>query len=160
MGALAVASSLFAVACVAGTGEPVGEAEQGVGEFCGGIAGFQCPSGLVCVDDPHDGCDPNQGGADCGGICVKPKGRKGCGGPDRHYASKNLDQCAAILFKCSAGQEAFFDHCGCGCEDVACDYSDPSRTWVAQDPATCMLVKYTCASGVGFSDGCGCGCVL
>ena len=38
--------------------------------LCGGIAGFQCPTGLRCLDDPADNCDPNNGGADCGGICV------------------------------------------------------------------------------------------
>jgi len=40
------------------------------GEFCGGIAGFPCPDGSSCVDDPLDDCDPRAGGADCGGICV------------------------------------------------------------------------------------------
>jgi hypothetical protein len=39
--------------------------------FCGGIAGFPCPTGQTCIDDPSDDCDPNQGGADCGGICVE-----------------------------------------------------------------------------------------
>src|SRR2546423_832122 len=38
--------------------------------FCGGFAGIQCPDGSACVDDPSDGCDPNAGGADCGGMCV------------------------------------------------------------------------------------------
>lgn len=38
--------------------------------FCGGIAGIPCPAGETCVDDPDDGCDPTQGGADCGGVCV------------------------------------------------------------------------------------------
>ena len=37
---------------------------------CGGIAGFPCPEGEECVDDPSDNCDPEQGGADCHGICV------------------------------------------------------------------------------------------
>jgi len=40
------------------------------GTFCGGIAGIGCPEGEICTDDPSDDCDPNQGGADCGGICV------------------------------------------------------------------------------------------
>jgi hypothetical protein len=36
---------------------------------CGGIAGIACPGAGKCVDDPSDSCDPNAGGADCGGIC-------------------------------------------------------------------------------------------
>lgn len=36
---------------------------------CGGIAGIPCPDGQNCVDDPGDSCDPNNGGADCPGIC-------------------------------------------------------------------------------------------
>jgi hypothetical protein len=37
--------------------------------FCGGIAGIACPGSGACVDNPDDGCDPQRGGADCGGIC-------------------------------------------------------------------------------------------
>jgi len=40
-------------------------------QTCGGIAGIRCPAGQKCVDNPNDGCDPNNGGADCGGICVQ-----------------------------------------------------------------------------------------
>ena len=40
------------------------------GGMCGGIAGFPCPDGFVCVDDPSDSCDPATGGADCSGICL------------------------------------------------------------------------------------------
>lgn len=39
--------------------------------MCGGIAAIQCASGYRCVDDPNDSCDPDNGGADCGGICVR-----------------------------------------------------------------------------------------
>lgn len=39
--------------------------------FCGGFAGFQCEDKTkTCVDDPRDDCDPKNGGADCGGLCV------------------------------------------------------------------------------------------
>lgn len=38
---------------------------------CGGIAALRCDGGLTCVDDPCDDCDPEHGGADCGGICVR-----------------------------------------------------------------------------------------
>lgn len=40
------------------------------GPFCGGIAGIPCPGSGECVDAPGDGCDPDNGGADCGGICT------------------------------------------------------------------------------------------
>jgi hypothetical protein len=46
---------------------------------CGGFAGIECPGGLLCIDDPSDDCDPKNGGADCGGICVEPGGSF-CGG--------------------------------------------------------------------------------
>ncbi|KAK4226027.1 hypothetical protein QBC38DRAFT_481606 [Podospora fimiseda] len=40
-------------------------------EFCGGFAGFACKDpNKLCIDDPRDDCDPRNGGADCGGICV------------------------------------------------------------------------------------------
>ena len=50
--------------------EPEPEPEPGL-IFCGGIAGFPCPAGFDCVDDPRDDCSPCRGGADCGGICVE-----------------------------------------------------------------------------------------
>ncbi len=37
--------------------------------FCGGIAGMACPGAGQCIDDPNDDCDPEAGGADCGGLC-------------------------------------------------------------------------------------------
>jgi hypothetical protein len=40
------------------------------GPLCGGFAGIPCAGGGRCVDDPSDSCDPAQGGADCGGLCV------------------------------------------------------------------------------------------
>ncbi len=49
------------------------------GQFCGGFANLPCPEGQECADDPNDGCDPANGGADCGGICVPAQGQF-CGG--------------------------------------------------------------------------------
>jgi hypothetical protein len=63
-----------AVRCAAGTVcevQPDGSAAcVPSGTFCGGIAGFLCPGAGSCIDDPADDCDPNMGGADCGGMCV------------------------------------------------------------------------------------------
>jgi len=42
-----------------------------VDKLCGGFAAFDCgDSRQVCVDDPRDDCDPKNGGADCGGLCM------------------------------------------------------------------------------------------
>jgi hypothetical protein len=44
---------------------------------CGGFAGFMCSDANdECVDNPNDSCDPMNGGADCGGICM-PKAASG-----------------------------------------------------------------------------------
>jgi hypothetical protein len=77
--------------------------------FCGGFGNIACPSGLDCVDDPNDGCDVNNGGADCGGICVEP------------------EECEPVLCElfCSAG----FKTDANGCEICACaDPVGPAET--------------------------------
>lgn len=57
--------------CEVDAGEAVCRAEPppAAGPFCGGIAAFECPGAGSCVDDPADDCDPERGGADCGGVC-------------------------------------------------------------------------------------------
>jgi hypothetical protein len=45
---------------------------------CGGIAAFPCPGAGVCLDDPSDTCDPQNGGADCGGLCSCGPNNKLC----------------------------------------------------------------------------------
>jgi hypothetical protein len=67
------------------------------GTFCGGIAGIPCPQGEQCVDDPSDDCDPKNGGADCGGICVCP-----------------TNPCAAVL--CPVGTQCVANGCSASCE--------------------------------------------
>ena len=37
---------------------------------CGGFIGASCPTGMECYDMLEDDCDPNEGGADCLGICL------------------------------------------------------------------------------------------
>lgn len=136
------------------------EAAKG-GEFCGGIAGIPCAEGFTCVDDPNDTCDPNQGGADCGGICQQAEEKKSCTGsePGYTYVSRDPAECPAILFTCPEGQSVFFNDCGCGCTTNACNYNDPKRTYVSQDPERCAAIRFTCPEGQSaFFDDCGCGC--
>jgi hypothetical protein len=140
--------------------------EEG-GQFCGGFAAIQCPEGQACVDDPNDDCDPTQGGADCGGICVsgdadgrkKPKCHRP--GAKLDYISRDPEQCLTILFVCPDNAAPFFNDCGCGCQRVenTCNYQDPNRRYVSTDPDQCATLRFYCEPNeVGFSDACGCGC--
>jgi hypothetical protein len=107
-----------------GAGDATENEELGVnghGQFCGGFGGLPCPDGYACVDDRSDSCDPSQGGADCGGVCVrekKPKRLKCQNDPDRVYVGTSAEECATIKFFCAEGV-AFADDCGCGCDTGA-----------------------------------------
>jgi hypothetical protein len=127
------------------------------GQFCGGIAGLPCPEGLICVDDPKDSCDPDQGGADCGGICVKDK----CPPPGRdvEYVSRDPNECIAITFLCQEGFTQFFNACGCGCERQPDSCANPDRKYISHSPTQCAAIRFFCEPGLQpFSDKCGCGC--
>ncbi len=71
---------------------PVAPAE----EFCGGIAGISCSKSTdVCIDDPNDSCDPDNGGADCGGVC------------------RDAVLCSGITAKCAPNFHWSKDKCNC-----------------------------------------------
>jgi hypothetical protein len=132
------------------------------GDFCGGIAGIPCAEGFVCIDDPRDSCDPEQGGADCGGICRKEH-PTACTGrePGQKYVSRDRTECTLIDFICREGYSPFFNECGCGCQrqKKSCDYNDPNRSYIARDPDVCATIRFFCAEGFQpFFNECGCGC--
>ena len=60
------------------------------GQSCGGFAGLPCPDGQTCTDDPSDGCDPQNGGADCPGVCVPDDGGDQ---PECHVAGCSGELC-------------------------------------------------------------------
>lgn len=165
-GVLIVGAALFGLSCAptAEAGEETGlQEEEARRAFCGGIAGIPCPEGYTCVDDPSDDCDPERGGADCGGICQKEKKPPACTGrePGLRYVSRDPAQCAVIRFTCEEGFLPFFNDCGCGCQrqEAACDYGDPDRTYVSRDPDQCAAITFDCEEGLQrFFDECGCGC--
>lgn len=73
------------------------------GPMCGGIAAIPCEGAAVCVDDPTDSCDPDAGGADCGGICqcnanaLCVKGYHWDGSPEVCGCVPDANPCAATL---------------------------------------------------------------
>lgn len=134
LGACASSEDEYAEGMDSTVAEDTGEAPLAAadGQFCGGFAGFPCPTGYTCQDDPNDGCDPARGGADCGGICVADRRTDSARGdrrvinpsacrrndPTRSYVSRSPEQCRAISFRCVDGKQPFFNECGCGCEEV------------------------------------------
>jgi hypothetical protein len=94
-------------------------------QFCGGFAGIQCPDGLECIDDPNDDCDPNNGGADCGGICVEPK------------------QCQPVF--CALFCENGFETDENGCEICSCK-EEPTCCDPAENPGG-IEGAHCCADG-------------
>jgi hypothetical protein len=109
------------------------------GGFCGGIAGIQCPEGQHCVNDPSDACDPELGGADCGGVCVLDDPEcepvtcelfcengfatddDGC--PVCGCADPEPDDCQPVL--CALFCEHGFETDENGCEVCSCVEPDP-----------------------------------
>jgi hypothetical protein len=73
------------------------------GPTCGGIAGISCPGAGACVDDPSDSCNPDAGGADCGGICrcmatgLCVEGQHWDSSPEVCGCVPHSNPCAAVL---------------------------------------------------------------
>lgn len=78
-------------------------------------------------------------------------------GAAKTYSNSCSFQGAVMGDAGSAGEsKGFYTPGACA---PACDYSDPSKTWVAKSAEQCMLVKYYCTPPtVPFSNACGCGC--
>jgi hypothetical protein len=83
--------------------------------FCGGLAGTACPGFGRCGDDPSDDCDPNNGGADCRGVCsciqnvLCVRGDVFDSAPDvcACVPDPTQDPCAAV--RCEAGTHCVAD---------------------------------------------------
>eukprot|EP01084_Bolivina_argentea_P031328 57982_1 len=124
---------------------------------CGGFIGIQCAKGY-CVDDPSDDCDPENGGADCGGICVSEGDScDGCSG-DRTAL------CACALCDDDSGDS--YGCCGCewtsdGEGDVSCNGAITSKEDVCPDVVDCICTEQYdpyCCDGTVYSNLCGAGC--
>ena len=84
--------------CEVVDGEAVCTPSQGGNApMCGGIAAFECPGAGVCVDDASDDCDPENGGADCSGICTCDDGVLVLCAPGTIFdANPNVCSCVAL----------------------------------------------------------------
>src|SRR5581483_6695510 len=112
-----------------GNGDAGGGGDAATPIRCGFAA---CPSGLFCMDDPRDACDPAAGGADCPGVCVtcmSPSGSAVSCGATTCNAGEWCDTYFSSAPTCRCGNRAACtggDHCGAplaGCGGVCCGVS-------------------------------------
>jgi hypothetical protein len=151
------------------------------GGMCGGLAGFPCPDGFECVDDPRDSCDPAGGGADCSGICqpidVNPCAAilciegttccPQCGGiciPSSIPCSEDLcvsEPCNQAM--CGPGEFCCNESCsrcvglGQTCTDEYCPPQQPSGEPCG--PSFCDAGEYCCNESCGICAPLGGGCI-
>jgi hypothetical protein len=142
-------------------------------KFCGGIAGIPCPAGQKCVDNPNDSCNPNLGGADCGGMCVPDtggcppvmctlfcangfkKGPDGC--PICSCNEEAGNSCKGRCGKPSADKSCYCDKSCKSYGDCCADYEDECGT--TRTPASGQCVKNSndaCSTDADCTGG-GCG---
>lgn len=110
--------------------------------FCGGIAGFPCPTGFTCIDNPRDECDPQHGGADCGGICVREETPRACGGFAGDTCPPGYD-CADM-----PGDECDPDNSGADCPGI-CRPADTSTCRADSDCPQLEAPCRMCPDGTG-----------
>jgi hypothetical protein len=119
------------VTCVRAPCPPVAECIPQV--HCGGFAGKPCPGSGSCHDDPTDSCDPANGGADCGGLCV-------CKQPAACPPDRVWDDSPAVCdcVKVPAGEACGSKTCGDGefCCNKSCSVCAP--TGGACDSKACV----------------------
>lgn len=101
---------------------------------CGGFIGATCPDGFSCSDDPGDDCDPNNGGADCPGVC-EPKDVPGC---------ESEADCPRILAPCTMCADGSYACPTAYCVDGQCGASIER----CPQPASCGgIAGLECSAG-------------
>jgi hypothetical protein len=121
--------------------------------FCGGFANIQCPGAGTCVDDATDGCDPANGGFDCGGVCecnilalcIEGFAFDSSPAVCACVEAPELDPCAAV--RCAAGFQCIVVDGSASCEspcnlvdcipDTICKVVEGEAVCVPPDAPAC-----------------------
>jgi hypothetical protein len=138
----AAVSCLVGNTCEVVDGEPVCTPIEPSGPACGGFAGLPCAGGGTCVDDTTDSCDPENGGADCGGVCecntlaLCVEGFVFDGSPEvcACVESPESDPCAAV--RCAEGTECVVIDDRASCEPTV----NPCALVLCPPDTTCEVV--------------------
>jgi hypothetical protein len=140
-GGCAAVSCLVGNACEIVDGEPVCVPVAPTGPFCGGFGGFACPGSGTCVD-AVDSCDPENGGADCGGVCecnIRALCVQGFAFDESPQVcacveAPELDPCSAV--RCAEGTECVVVDGSASCEPSV----SPCAVVLCQTGTTCEVV--------------------
>jgi hypothetical protein len=120
---------------------------------CAGFLGIACPEApnseqmtlYACVDDFRDDCDPENGGADCSGLCVAATGPQYCGSSQSPPCAAGLICVFNPYLACAAPAEHVAD-----CDTGICALAAPGTcdsTLKCGDALTCVggfLYPTTC----------------
>jgi hypothetical protein len=144
----AAATCLVGTTCEVIDGQATCTPAQSDGRFCGGFAGIACPGAGSCVDDPSDDCDPERGGADCGGICACSGAAVSCLAGDQFDDSPDVcacvpaepepDACAAV--RCRAGTHCEARRDRARCVPDAPEPENPCAAVLCPVDTTCDVV--------------------
>ena len=154
------------MACNSTTGQCAAPTQPAANEnqLCGGIDGVKCATGLTCIDDPDDTCDPAKGGRDCSGTCLNTQSPDYCG---KENALRCLPSSTIVPQKCIKNKWTNQTACSAGatCNNGACLVSaaqttctNSGGTWGALPNSnlnTCGIDSISESDGRGLT-GCSC----
>jgi hypothetical protein len=118
--------------------------------FCGGFGNIACPDGMECADDPNDDCDPANGGADCGGVCVPSEicppvvCTLACDEFQKDENGCDICACAPAGDSCEGSCGSASADGSCYCDKLCESYGDCCDDFTAEcsrEPASGMCVK-------------------
>jgi len=141
----AAASCPTNTSCEVVDGQAVCQPLEPEGPFCGGFAGIACPGSGTCADNPNDGCDPQRGGADCGGICqcvervLCVRGSMFDSSPDVCACVPQeppVDACASVRCRAGTHCEVVDDRAQCLVDEQV----NPCAAVLCPAPSTCDVV--------------------
>lgn len=112
---------------------------------CGGIDGLLCSGTDICIDNPEDTCDPQNGGVDCEGFCAPATCGNGSYEPPEQCDDGDLDHYDSCNNYCRLVNVPFsFSSSSSSCSGVDCGMggngNDEDDDGIVDSEDNCPLV--------------------